>query len=449
MHTPGCVVFKNLLVVGAFALVSLLPVSAQRIRADAVKNGHFPQALGHLDARPDKSIHHLPSTSNQAGPRSGATAAARPANPPRPIVSPYLVPSSRSGSVNYGFLVGDNPFSGGGNKSSSVKTFIVPIVFKVHQVATDFSVDPSGFLIMAGIKNQDATFDPTQAAPACLGNKNNVPFTLAVQSPIFQNTHWNWGGTDLGNAQYIDAFQRANYWNAGEDPGDYHLHLNTQTLPPVVIDFPAGTAIGLPQTSSFLSYSECAPTVLVDFNLFDEYLDYVVIPQLASSYGVSSGNFTMFIAGNALWGAVIGQLPYFEAQAAGYHSFGSIDPAQTYGVTQFGDEAFWTWPDAVPLSHEVAEWANDPTVTNDVQLYNTNAAFDPTGPVACQGNYETGDVLSGFFMPPVKGRNGYTYTLQELPFFSYFYGGPSIGVNGWYSNNNTLTTDAGPACSPF
>jgi hypothetical protein len=453
MHTLCCAVFKRncflgLLVAGALALVAL-PVSAQRIPADALKNGHFPQVLGHLDARPDKSIHHLPTTGSHAGTR---TALAKPADPPRPIISPFFAPSSRSGSVNYGFLIGANPFSGEGPKSATVKTFIVPLVLKVHQVATDFSVDANGFLTMTGIKNQDATFDPTQPAPACLGKTNNVPFNLAVQSPVFQNTHWNWGGTDLGNTQYIDAFQRANYWNTGEDPGDYRLRLNTQTLPPVVIDFPVGSGIGLPQSSSFLGYSECAPTVLVDFNLFDEYLDYIVLPQLASK-GVNSGNFTMFIAGNALWGAVIGQLPYFEAEAAGYHSFGSIDPAQTYGVTQFGDENFWDWPDAVPLSHEVSEWANDPQGANEVQLYDVNAAYnavyDPGGPVACQSNYETGDILAGFFMPPVKGKNGYTYTLQELPFFSYFYGGPSIGVNGWYSTNQTLTSDAGPACSPF
>jgi len=355
--------------------------------------------------------------------------------------------------VNYGFVVGNNPFSGDGPKSASVKTFIVPLVFKVHQVATEFSADASGNLTLAGIKDQDETFDPTKPAPACLGKTNNVPFNLAVQSPIFQDTHWVWGGTDLGNTQYIDAFQRANFWSAtGEDPGDYHLRLNTQVLPPVVIDFPAGSGIGLPKSSTFLSYSACAPTVLVDINLFDEYLQYIALPQLAA-HGVDSGSFTMFIGGNVLWGAVIGQLPYFEAQAAGYHNLSNVDPALTYGVTQFGDENYWNWPDAVPLSHEVGEWANDPATANFTQSYDVNAAYnpvyDPGGPVACQNNYEVGDILAGFFMPPVKGKNGYTYTLQELAFFSYFYGGPSIGANGWYSNNNTLTSDAGSACSPF
>jgi hypothetical protein len=436
---------KSLLAVGAVVLASL-PVSAQKISADALKNGHFPQVVGRLDATPDKSIHRLsPPTGARA---AAANAPGKPVDPPHPAVSPFFEASSRSGSYNYGFTVGPNPFTGHG-ASSTVKAFIVPVVIKVHQVATDFGVDANGNLILTGMKDEDATYDPTRPAPACLGKTNNVPFTLAVQSPVFQNTHWVWGGTDLGDTQYIDAFQRANFWSAGEDPGDYHLHLNTQVLSPLVIDFPKGSAIGLPKSSTFLNYSVCAPTVLVDFSLFDEYLDYVALPQMASS-GVNSGNFPMFIAGNVLWGAVIGQLPYFEAEAAGYHSISSVDPAQTYGVTQFGDDNYWNWPDAVPLSHEVGEWANDPVGANEVQLYNVNqyynAAFDPTGPVACQGNYEVGDILAGFFMPPVTGKNGYTYTLQELAFFSYFYGGPSIGVNGWYSNNNTITSDGGAVC---
>jgi hypothetical protein len=263
---------------------------------------------------------------------------------------------------------------------------------------------------------------------------------------MFQNHHWVWGGTDLGNTQYIDAFQRANFYNAtGDDPGNYHLRLNTQVLSPLVLDFPVGTAIGLPQSSTFLNYSACAPSVLVDINLFDEYLDYVVIPQMASA-GVNSGNFPLFIGGNITWGAVINQLPYFEGEAAGYHSISSVDASQTYGVAAFGDDNVLNWPDAMVISHEIGEWANDPDISNYVQLFNENA-LSPTSPPACQGNYEVGDILTGVYMPPTVGKNGFSYTLQELGFFSYFYGGPSFAVNGWYSNNNTLTTDAGPACN--
>jgi len=448
MQKPAHVVMKGLLVAGALAL-ACVPMPAQRISVDTVRNGHFPEALrGRMDGRPDKSIHRLSPADIHD---SAAANLAKPAAAPQPIVSPFFRKSSRSGSVNYGFLVGPNPFSDyDDSKIAPVKTYIVPIVIKVHQVADDFSVDANGYLTISGIKNQDATIDPTEASPACLGTKNNnVPFKLAVQSPVFVNHHWVWGGTDLGNAQYVEAFQRANFWHTGDEhPGGYDVRLNTETLDPVVIDFPVGSGIGLPKTSSFFGYSACARTALVDFGLFDEYLDYVVLPKLKAK-GVNSGNFTMFIAGNVLWGAVINQLPYFEPQAAGYHSFSSVDPALTYGVTQFGDEGVFTWPDAVPLSHEVGEWMNDPTGANYVQLFNENAGVDPTAPPACQGNYETGDILGGVFMPPVKGENGYTYTLQELAFFSYFYGGPSIAANHWYSNNNTLGSDAGPACSPF
>jgi hypothetical protein len=43
--------------------------------------------------------------------------------------------------------------------------------------------------------------------------------------------------------------------------------------------------------------------------------------------------------------------------------------------------------------------------------------------------------------------NGYTYHLQELAFFSWFFGAPSIGIHGWFSNNGTFLTDAGPVCT--
>src|ERR1035438_4917392 len=149
MHKHGGAVVKGVLVVGALVLASL-PVSAQFISVDTVKSGHFPEALrGHLDGRPNKSGHRL-STAGFA-----AAALARPTNPPQPIVSPFFRTSSRIGSVNYGFVVGANPFFGDDDaRSASVKTFIVPIVIKVHQVATDFSVDANDNLILTGIKDR-------------------------------------------------------------------------------------------------------------------------------------------------------------------------------------------------------------------------------------------------------------------------------------------------------
>jgi hypothetical protein len=57
-----------------------------------------------------------------------------------------------------------------------------------------------------------------------------------------------------------------------------------------------------------------------------------------------------------------------------------------------------------------------------------------------------GDPLTGTNIPPVVGPNGFTYNLQELAFFSWFCGAPSIAVNGWFSDSNTFATDTGPVC---
>jgi len=90
----------------------------------------------------------------------------------------------------------------------------------------------------------------------------------------------------------------------------------------------------------------------------------------------------------------------------------------------------------------VDEWMNDPMISNPTPPWGN------TGQVMgfCQANLEVGDPLSGTNIAPITMPNGFTYHLQELAFFSWFFGGPSIGVNGWFSNNGTFMTDAGPPC---
>ena len=96
--------------------------------------------------------------------------------------------------------------------------------------------------------------------------------------------------------------------------------------------------------------------------------------------------------------------------------------------------------DISPLSHEVAEWQDDPFGTNPTKPWGN------IGQVAgCQTNLEVGDPLSGTPIPTVT--NGHTFHPQELAFFSWFYhSNPSLGVNGLFSNNGTFTT-AAPVCS--
>jgi hypothetical protein len=99
------------------------------------------------------------------------------------------------------------------------------------------------------------------------------------------------------------------------------------------------------------------------------------------------------------------------------------------------------WPDSAIDSHELGEFINDPWGNNLVP------PWADTGQVSgCQGNLEVGDPLTGTSINRVPMPNGFTYHLQELAFFSWFFGGPSLGVNGWYSTNGSFLTGAGRPC---
>jgi hypothetical protein len=128
----------------------------------------------------------------------------------------------------------------------------------------------------------------------------------------------------------------------------------------------------------------------------------------------------------------------------GYHNAyaPSAGVTQTYSVADYDNAGVFTGvSDISALSHEVAEWQNDPFIDN---------ATKPWGHIGqvsgCQANLEVGDPLSGTTFADTIG--GFTYHPQELAFFSWFYHqSPSIGVKKtWYSDQGTFTTPAA-ACS--
>jgi hypothetical protein len=93
------------------------------------------------------------------------------------------------------------------------------------------------------------------------------------------------------------------------------------------------------------------------------------------------------------------------------------------------------------LSHEIAEWLNDPGGFNLVPPWGNIG--EVTG---CKRYLEVGDPLTRTDLPPVTGTNGFGYHLQELAYYSWFFRTASIGTGGKFSDNGTLVTDAGPVC---
>jgi len=84
---------------------------------------------------------------------------------------------------------------------------------------------------------------------------------------------------------------------------------------------------------------------------------------------------------------------------------------------------------------------------NDPYDVNPTPAWGHVGQVSgCQNNLEVGDPLTHTHTSSIVGKNGFTYHLQELAFYSWFYGAPSVAIHGWFSDNATFMSDAGPPC---
>ncbi len=346
----------------------------------------------------------------------------------------FNVHSDRDGNNYTGVMVGKNPFSEDSGRTS-VATQIVPIIFKTHTVGT--SVNAKAIIATTP---GDNTFNPTQPDPACLGSRNNNPLRLFQQSPILQSADFNYGGTDAGRTQTTDAFQRANFWKV-IDREDYHVTLGpVSNFNAITVDVPAANGLAL-ATTALGPPAFCAPMAIVDANLFDLFINTNILPALAP-HGVNHGTFPIFL----LYNAVLSDgdpTNLLNCCILGYHGTGNNDSTATYSPMDFDSTGLFgvSGLDIATASHEVAEWMDDPFGNNPTP------AWGHTGQVpGCQGNLEVGDPLSGTEAPRIIMPNGFTYHIQELAFFSWFYSARSTGVSGWFSDNGTFLTNAGPPC---
>ena len=308
-------------------------------------------------------------------------------------------------------MVGKNPFVTQTAPSTTIKTFLVPVKI----------VLPNG-----------DTFDPTVTTPC---DTQASALARTVQSPVVASRAYSLGGTALGTGQYTDIFRRAEFFTqtspTGINPG-YHVKLNTVTLPVQTVRVPSTAA------AEFTTTTPCGEkTGAMDINFWDNLVTGTLLPSL-SAQGVTETTLPIF----ELRGVVLFDGTPSSCCILGYHSFTATAAGkQTYATADYESSGrFAGVNDISALSHEVAEWQDDPFGTNPTRPWGN------IGQVAgCQTNLEVGDPLSGTTIPTIT--NGHTFHPQELAFFSWFYhSSPSLGVNGLFSNNGTFTT-AAPACT--
>lgn len=406
-----------------------------------------------------KSFHPAATDANEAMTRITAVENGAALGAPNPIQFThwgFTIRSSRDGNTYSGIMVGNRALNGG-FRPSAVPVEIVPVI--VNTVALGTAVDPKTLAITVetGNPNDNTTFNPTAADNSCLVSPNNIPVTVMRDSPLFRSADFNFGGTDVGTTQAIDAFQRANFWNT-IDHSTYHVLLSpVRVLPAITLNAPSpekgsgGLALDLPT----LIPGFCGRIALVDIFTIDNF----VTSQFASllSQGVNPSNLPIFMFYNTAF-PIGDPTSLFNCCAAGYHNAVNVgtkaNPViQTYSPEDFDMTGFFINFSGSPVldveiaSHELGEWMDDPLGNNPVP------AWGNTGQVQgfCQNNLEVGDPLTGDEAPRIAMPNGFTYHLQELAFFSWFYGsvngGPSsVGVHRWFSDDGTFLTNAGPVC---
>ncbi|HEY1300045.1 MAG TPA: hypothetical protein VGF07_06085 [Stellaceae bacterium] len=315
------------------------------------------------------------------------------------------------GGVFTGTILGRNPLLRG-KTTTTIPTPIIPLVITIDDGTTT------------------VTYDPT-APDACIpGSPTDI--SVITASPVFQNTPWTINGVPIGTTQYVDAFQRAQFGLQGTG---YHLVLNPSVLGGQTLHF-TGAANG----ANIFVAGMCGSVGIVNINTLDTIVQGLITGPLAGL--VNAGAFPLFFTKNVVESE--SGVSVAGCCVLGYHSGLFVGPnLQIYGLFAIDSTGVFPTGYTTTISHEIAEGINDPTVNNlTPQWGNIGQTVG-----LCQNNLEVGDPLSPGFGTPsnafsVVGGNGLTYSMQEMAYYSWFFGTTGLGVgaggSGAFSNNGTF-----------
>jgi hypothetical protein len=304
-------------------------------------------------------------------------------------------------------MVGSDPSLG---ESTTVETRIIPLSFTFVAGAQNVSVLnippsrslPNGYVATA----QNATMNAA----------DNVADTIA--SPIFTPT--NFAISNDPGVQFGDAFARAQFGKLGTG---YHVILGQPRVADTV-------SIQVPESQGVAVLSPGNALVgRVDSTWFKEQL-----AQLIDEMDLRPTVLPIFLTNNVV---LYSDSNFTHCCTAGGHGAGS--PASNAPISLEGKEKIRTFvfaayltpnglsrfpaapnagfSDIHALSHEIAEWIDNPFGINVVPPYR----FPTSG--ACSSDLETGDPLAGVWFPVAGNPNtaaGSVWHLQDEVFLNWF-----------------------------
>jgi hypothetical protein len=288
-------------------------------------------------------------------------------------------------------MVGTNPSTT--NVTTTVKVWVIPVKF--HYDAA----------------HGNRTFNP---ALHKLSNGRTV-IQNTLLSPLFKTgIDFKQGATDLGNTQYIDAFQRGTWWGKNVKlNNNYHVLLQTVIKPTQTINCTDASC----QVAKITFQNGSSVTAgLADFNYYDAQ-----VQSFMTNLGATPDILPLFIWYDTYLtsgGCCIG----------GYHFVnGGAPNGQTYANAAYVDVLRAFSQDVSALSHEIGEWMDNPFFGTNTVGCNDNSQLEVGDPL--EHNQQT------FGAFPYK-LNNFTYHLQSLVWIGYFGAPRSDSANKWLSFQN-------------
>ncbi len=347
--------------------------------------------------------------------------------------------------VTYGFnMVGANPAL---EQSTTITVDITPL----NVVIGDRTFSGSDVL------------QPTLDSPVFASNDYATTPVVTNSTDGKTNNGFTTGGAlSSGNAgvQLEDATMRSQFNKQGTG---YHVRLNPVVHAPVTIVVPSGSGALLQTARGVVAGDVNYDWWGSQIQNLDNSLSYND-PTHLSLY--LTNNVMNYIGSNPANCCVIGFHGASEVvgQGTGSGNGGSNQPVQTFAWASYVTPGFfnpvrdWALQDIHALSHEIAEWGDDPFVNNTVEPWLT-----PTAPqYGCTGVLETGDpvVAIGFAMGAntfeqgptpsgIQAADGYYHPEDEvfMPWFMRLSPSPAqpiqSGTGGRYTFMGSLNPYAG------
>jgi hypothetical protein len=212
---------------------------------------------------------------------------------------------------------------------------------------------------------------------------------VLTSSPLYTSESF---GT-VGTTQFGDAVMRSEFWNNVVGT-NYHVLLGTPTIEPTV-------SVTIPAKDGYTSTTSSTTTGYIEFNYFMNTVETDIIQQLK----LQPTTMSLF----ATTGVKLLEPYHNYCCYSGYHNALSITTSSASGIFTTVWGPLTSGMSVEVLSHEVAEWLNDPFYTNVVPDW-----VQP-GETACGGDdLEVADPVTNYSLT-VNG-----YTLQDIVGYSWF-----------------------------